>query len=100
MRHLLILVLLLTVGLLHAEQVPLIDPAEPAKDWKFDNGQEFPGAKGSLTLDPAVVRDGKPALRLIADLTGGGNYVQMSREVSQLKLEVESVSFWLKAPKV
>jgi hypothetical protein len=99
-RHLLLLVLLIAAGLLHAEQVPLIDPADPAKDWKFDNGQEFPGAKGSLTLDPAMVRDGKPALLLKADLTGGGNYVQMSREVSQLKLEVESVSFWLKAPKV
>lgn len=100
MRHVLLLALLLIAGLLHAEQIPLIDPAAPAKEWKFDNGQEFPGAKGSLAADPQMVRDGKPTLRLVADLTGGGNYVSMSREVSQLKLDVESVSFWLKAPKV
>lgn len=100
MRYLLLLVLFLTASVGFAEQIPLIDPGEPAKEWKFDNGQEFPGAKGSLTADAALVRDGKPTLRLVADLTGGGNYVSMSREVSQLKLEVESVSFWLKAPKI
>ena len=104
MRHLSVLALFLTLvalmGPLEGEEVPLIDPAAPASEWKFDNGQEFPGAKGSLTVDPAVVRDGKPSLRLVSDLSAGGNYVQMSREVGHLKLEVESVSFWLKAPKV
>ena len=93
MRHLFLIALLLLSAALIADEVPLIDPAAPAAEWKFDNGQEFPGAKGSLELDPAVVRDGKPTLRLISDLTAGGNYVQMSREVSQLKLEIENVSF-------
>ncbi len=100
MRRLPMLVLFLTIGALFGDEVPLIDPAAPISGWKFDNGQEFPGAKGSLTADPAVLRDGKPSLRLVSDLSAGGNYVSMSREVSQLKLEVESVSFWLKAPKV
>lgn len=100
MRHLLLAALLLLTAMLAAQEMPLIDPAAPAKEWRFDNGQEFPGAKGSLEADAEVVRDGKPSLRLVADLTGGGNYVSMSREVSQLRLEVESVSFWLKAPKV
>ena len=100
MRHLFLLVLFFLTSALIAQEIPLIDPAAPADGWKFDNGQEFPGAKGSLALDSAMVRDGKPTLRLVADLTAGGNYVSMSREVSQLKLEVESVSFWLKAPKV
>jgi hypothetical protein len=100
MRDVLLLLVLFTLGILRAEEVPLIDSADPAKEWKFDNGQEFPGAKGSLALDPLVVKDGKPGLRLIADLSGGGNYVSMSRNVEPLKLEVESVSFWIKAPKV
>jgi len=99
-RYLLLLIVLVFAGSIAAEEVALIDPAAPASGWKFDNGQEFPGAKGSLELDPAMVRDGKPNLRLIADLSAGGNYVSMSREVSQMKLEVESISFWLKAPKV
>lgn len=81
-----------------ADDIPLIDSAEPVKGWKFGNGQEFPGAKGAVTSDPDVKKDGKSSLRLVADLSGGGNYCDMSRDVSAMKLEVESVSFWLKAP--
>lgn len=100
MRTLLVLVLLTTALLprLAAEDIPLIDPAEPAKGWRSGNGAEFPGAKVALAADPATTKDGKPSLRLTADLSGGGNYCDMSREVKDLKLEVESVSFWLKAP--
>ncbi len=100
MRHLLFIAIFFCATALNADEVPLIDPADPAKDWKFDNGQEFPGAKGSLVLDPLAVKDGKPSLRLTADLSGGGNYVQMSRNVEAHKLEAESVSFWIKAPKL
>ncbi|MFN3150083.1 hypothetical protein [Bremerella sp.] len=42
--------------------------------WQYNNGNEFPGAKGSLS----IVRgpsDGKQALRLSADFNGGGRYV-------------------------
>lgn len=91
--------LLLTLGLaLQAEDIPLIDSAEPAKGWKSGNGAEFPGAKVALDADPTVLKDGKPSLRLVADLSGGGNYCEMSRDVAAMKLEIESVSFWLKAP--
>jgi hypothetical protein len=94
----LILVLACLSASLHGEDIPLIDPAAPAAGWRFNNGPEFPGAKGSLEADPAVQKDGKPSLRLVSDLSGGGNYVDMSRDVAAMRLDVESVSFWLKAP--
>ncbi|MEI6165818.1 MAG: hypothetical protein WCS52_01345 [bacterium] len=90
--------LLLAMATLQAEDIPLIDSTNPAKGWGANNGAEFPGAKVSLVADPAVNKDGKPSLRLTADLTGGGMYCDMSRNVKAMKLEVESVSFWLKAP--
>ena len=93
-----ILAFLVVHPLAVCEDIPLIDAADPGKGWHFNNGAEFPGAKGSVAVDPLVVRDGKPSLRLISDLSGGGNYCDMSRDVAELKLEVESVSFWLKAP--
>jgi hypothetical protein len=98
MRHLLLLASLILTAVLGAEDIPLIEPSEPGRGWSFDNGREFPGAEGTLAVDPAVQKDGKPSMRLIADLSKGGNYVSMSRNVSALKLEVEAVSFWLKAP--
>jgi hypothetical protein len=95
---LLALLTLACVPALLAEDIPLIDSSEPAKGWKSNNGPEFPGAKVALEADPAVLKDGKPSLRLTADLSGGGNYCDMSRDVAAMKLEIESVSFWLKAP--
>lgn len=58
-----------SLALLVAEQEKL--------GWNFDDGREFPGAKGQLSLDND--EHGKPALRLQGDFTGGGAYVQMSR---------------------
>jgi hypothetical protein len=42
--------------------------------WKFGNGSEFPGATGSLAIDPSAQRDGKESLKLQGDFTKGGNY--------------------------
>jgi hypothetical protein len=81
-----------------AEDIPLFDAKDPAKGWHFNNGAEFPGATGEVAFDPQVQKDGQPSLRLVADLSKGGNYVDMERNVADQKLEVESVSFWLKAP--
>ena len=33
------------------DAVPLISPNDPSAGWKFNNGREFPGATGSLTVD-------------------------------------------------
>ncbi|MBN8526659.1 MAG: hypothetical protein J0M02_15100, partial [Planctomycetes bacterium] len=98
MRLPLAIACLLLSGALAAQDIPLIDPADPMQGWKSNNGAEFPGAKVSLSADPTVQKDGKTSLKLTADLTAGGNYCDMSRDVAALKLEVESVSFWLKAP--
>src|SRR5262249_49387276 len=87
------------VGRLRAEQdVQLLVPDKPAMGWTFDNGREFPGAKGTLAVDPDVKHDGRESLRLIGDFSGGGNYVQMGRDVTALHCELSGLSFWLRAP--
>jgi hypothetical protein len=55
---------------LRAETAP-IDPFANAAQWAFDNGQEFPGATGSLKK-----ADGEHALDLHYDFGAGGGYVQ------------------------
>ena len=90
----LILILLLLVAHVRAEQdVQLLAPDKPAMGWNFDNGKEFPGAKGTLTVDPEVKHDGRESLRLIGDFSGGGNYVQMGRDVSALHCELSTLTF-------
>lgn len=79
-----------------AEEVALIAPDAPLKAWRFDNGREFPGATGAMTADDAVEPQHRPALRLDGDFTGGGNYVQVGRSLPAL--ELETLSFWVKAP--
>lgn len=80
-----------------AETVDIVDPREPLSGWRFDNGQEFPGAKGGMAVDPDVDVQHRPALRLDGDFTGGGNYVQIGRDLPAV--DVDALSFWLKAPK-
>ncbi|MBE7464643.1 MAG: hypothetical protein HS116_14295 [Planctomycetes bacterium] len=78
------------------EQSALIDGAQPLGGWSFLNGPEFPGAKGELALLPDAAGDGQPGLKLSGDFTGGGNYVQATREVKSAG--AERLSFKLKAP--
>lgn len=98
MHSFLPLLLVLAAATLGAEDIPLIDAADPLKGWNSNNGAEFPGAVVKLEADTSVTRAGKPSLKLTADLSKGGNYCDMSKDVGALKLDVESVSFWLKAP--
>ncbi|HBC85838.1 MAG TPA: hypothetical protein DCZ94_02675 [Lentisphaeria bacterium] len=60
--------------------------------WTFDNGQEFPGATGKLSVDAAE----KDALRLDGDFTKGGNYVQAMTQLEDT--DITSLSFLLKYP--
>ncbi len=97
----LIAVALSTLSSVRAEQdVQLLVSGKPALGWAFDNGREFPGAKGELEADAEVKHDGRESLRLSGDFTGGGNYVQMSRDVAALNLNLSALSFWIKAPGV
>ena len=75
----------------------LIDPANPASNWRFDNGREFPGAKGSLAADASVEAQYRPVLRLDGDFTGGGNYVQAGSDLPPVALG--ALSFAVKAPR-
>lgn len=71
-------ILVLSACLAAAEVVPLSDPDAKTLGWSFDNGQEFPGATGSLTVEAV---EGAKVLRLVGDFTKGGAYVQAGRRL-------------------
>ncbi len=78
------------------ERVSLMDPVTALDTWTFNNGQEFPGATGSLQLDPETQHDGKESLKLIGDFTGGGGYVQAGRKLD--RVDIQELSFWVRTP--
>lgn len=80
------------------QDVSLFVPEKPNMGFGFDNGQEFPGAKGTLSLDSSMKHDGQSSLHLSGDFTGGGAYVQMGRECSALHVDPHTLSFALRAP--
>ena len=50
-----------------------LDEVEDGRtEWTFDNGQEFPGAKGSLTIVKDGPTPGQTCLKLAGDFSGGG----------------------------
>ena len=61
------------------QEARLDDFSPEGFDWKFSKGDEFPGAKGALEIAKDAGPDGKAALRLRADLTGGGKYVGLGK---------------------
>ena len=69
-----------------ARPLGLDDFAGGMAGWKFVGGEEFPGAKGSLTLDPKAGVDGGAGLRLDADFRGGGVYVGCWRDLTSAGL--------------
>ncbi len=77
------------------EPIALLDPAKPAGGWAFDNGPEFPGARGNLELAAERFRD-QPVLSLHGDFAEGGNYVQASIVLPKNKLK--TLSFWVNVP--
>src|SRR5205823_3903622 len=73
------------------------DPAT----WGFVGGEEFPGAKGSLSIDATVAHGGKRSCKLAADFTGGGAYVGAWRDLASLKgQEFKEIRLWVKAGNV
>ncbi|MCX5669786.1 MAG: hypothetical protein NTU94_00485, partial [Planctomycetota bacterium] len=74
----------------------LAGPAAENYGWTFDNGREFPGATGKLSVDAAAKHNGKDSLRLDADFTKGGNYVQAAGPLPDK--DIGELSFWLRAP--
>jgi hypothetical protein len=53
-------------------------------DWRFSNGQEFPGASGALTASADDAAPGKRTLMLSGDFTKGGRYCAAVRDLTEL----------------
>ncbi|PTX96703.1 hypothetical protein DB345_05840 [Spartobacteria bacterium LR76] len=73
----------------------LDDFARDGLDWTFSKGNEFPGAKGELALAEGAGEGGGPALKLSADLAGGGKYVGLGKLLPTLDLR-DTVAFRMK----
>lgn len=93
-------VALLTANLaLGADGEILLDDFEAAQQgWKFVDGREFPGAKGSFAADATVAHGGKQSYQLQTDFRGGGAYVGVWRELGGLTVrDVTEIRLWVKA---
>ena len=77
------------------DSVPLISPVDPSVAWKFNNGQEFPGATGYMGIDWVVKREGHPSLRLSGDFSEGGNYVELGRAINSV--DIRELSMWVRS---
>lgn len=53
----------------------VIDFEKGSPGWTYYGGFEFPGATGSIATTRESAREGKQALRLSGDFSGGGRYV-------------------------
>lgn len=91
------LLLIATLAHVALGQLPLslINAKMKKGGWNFDNGREFPGAQGALSLAEERFRD-QPVLALRGDFTAGGNYVQAAIELPEVP--VDTLSFWINAP--
>jgi hypothetical protein len=78
-----ILAFLVVHPLAVCEDIPLIDAADPGTGLALQQRRRIPGRQGLGQRRSQVVRDGKPSLRLISDLSAGGNYCDMSRDVAE-----------------
>lgn len=81
------LVVVVVASLLAARAGELFEEGQQSLGWVFENGQEFAGATGQLTELPGNPDSVSARLRLAGDFSGGGNYVQMLREVSVGEVE-------------
>ena len=87
-----------------SEDVParlMLDDCEnDPEGWTYVPGWEFPGAKGGLTLDSGMARNGKRSYKLQADLTKGA-YVGIWRDLASLDgRDFREIRLWVKAENV
>lgn len=73
------------------------DDAASARQWSFNNGPEFPGAKGRIEWDGREGHVGKGCLALHHDFTGGGNYVEAGFPLPEGN-KTRKVRLWIKKP--
>lgn len=74
----------------HAQPLSLMTPKEA---WSFNNGAEFPGATGKLTI---TTEEGREVLKLAGDFTKGGNYVQAGRNIDGV--DIRELALWVRNP--
>lgn len=55
-------------------------------EWNFSNGQEFPGAKGAITIVKDEPIAGQSCLKLSGDFTKGGAYVETTRDLKNIDM--------------
>lgn len=66
--------------------------------WKFIGGEEFPGAKGSLSVTTNSAHGGRQAAKLQADFAGGGAYVGVWHGLAHFKgRDFKEIHLWIKA---
>lgn len=78
------------------ELVPLLNPKDSSEGWTFNNGREFPGATGTLTVDADAKHEGHDSLKLVGDFTKGGGYVQVGRKIDNV--DIRELSMWVRNP--
>ncbi len=74
------------------EIVPLISATDPGAAWTFNNGQEFPGTTGALTIDAEAKRDGRASLKLSGPATAIYILIGKTAEKKQVDLWLNDVS--------
>ena len=84
-----------------ADGLVLDDFEKGASAWKFIGGEEFPSAKGSLSVETSTVHGGTRSARVEADFIGGGAYVGIWNEPTSLKgTEFKEIHLWVKTANV
>jgi len=67
----------------------------PKEAWSFNNGSEFPGATGGLTVDAQARPERGDSLKLVGDFTKGGKYVQAGRKIDGV--DIRELSLWVRS---
>ena len=79
-------------------RIPLDGFEKDAAGWAFVGGEEFPGAKGSLSIDSTLAHQGSKSCKLSADFRGGGAYVGLWKDLSTLQgKECSEIRLWVKS---
>lgn len=71
---------------------------EGEMSWSFNDGREFPGAKGGVTVVKDEPKKGEFALSLKGDFTGGGAYIDTGRGLNGIDFSV--IKMQVKTPNV
>lgn len=84
-----------------AVTLPMEEVVEGEPGWNLSLGEEFKGAKGTLTVEKDQPDAGKSALKLSADFTGGGAYVETGKDLKPLGLlDLSAVKLRVKSDNV